>query len=253
MDVGINVDLSAKAKIKTKIHMFCAYSFLAYAGIFVLGWWVIAGFMPPHPPSASATEIVARLQANVLGIRIGMLLSMIAAMFYMPLTAIISYHIEKIEGYIGPLTWCQIMSGVCSVMLTYTPAMWWLITTFRLDRSPELTQTLNDIAWLNIVGGLTIYLPTLFTISIASFMDDSKNPVFPRWFGYMCLLVFFGQASGQLVFFFKTGPFAWNGLLAFYIPMIAFFVWFVVTFYLMRKATLEHSKRADWIPSGRTS
>jgi hypothetical protein len=140
------------------------------------------------------------------------------------------------------------MAGVCSVMLTYVPAMWWLIAVFRPDRSPELTQTLNDIAWLNIVGGLTIYLPTLFTISIASFMDDSEKPAFPRWFGYMCLLVFAGQASGQLVFFFKTGPFAWNGLFAFYIPMVAFFLWFVAAFYLMRKATLEHSQREDWMP-----
>jgi MFS family permease len=239
---------SARARIKTTIHMLCAYSFIGYAGIFVLGWWVIAGFMPPHPPTSTAPEIVARLQSNVLGIRIGMVLSMVAAMLYMPLTAIISYHIEKIEGYIGPLTWCQIMAGVCSVMLTYTPAMWWLVATFRLDRPPEETLMLNDIAWLNIVGGLTIYLPTLFTISIASFMDDSPAPAFPRWFGYMCILVFFGQASGQLIFFFKTGPFAWNGLFAFYIPMIAFFVWFVAAFYLMRKATIEHSRRPDWEP-----
>jgi len=241
------MNLEDRRRIKTNIHLFCAYSFLAYAGIFVLGWWVIAGFMPPHLPSAGAEQIVAQLKANVMGIRIGMVLSMVAAMFYMPLTAVIAYHIARIEGYIGPLTWCQIMAGVCSVMLTYLPAMYWLITVFRLDRAPEQTLMLNDIAWLNIVGGLTIYLPTLFTISIASFIDKSQQPVFPRWFGYICLMVFMGQASGQLVFFFKTGPFAWNGLFAFYIPMIVFFIWFIAAFYLMRKATLEHSQRPDWV------
>ncbi len=239
---------TTKAQIKTRIHLFCAYSLLAYAGIFVLGWWIIADFMPPHLPTAGPLEIVAAFQSNLTGIRIGMVLSMVAAMFYMPLTAIISYHIEKIEGYIGPLTWCQIMAGVCSVMLTYLPPMFWLITAFRLDRDPKLTQMLNDVAWLQIVGGLTIYLPTLFTISIASFMDKSEQPTFPRWFGYMCLLVFMGQSPGQLVFFFKTGPFAWNGLFAFYIPMIAFFLWFVAAFYLLRKATLLHSKMPDWAP-----
>ena len=94
---------------------------------------------------------------------------------------------------------------------------------------------------------MTIYLPTLFTITIAAFIDKSDRPAFPRWFGYMCFLVFMGQAPGQLLFFFKTGPFAWNGLFAFYVPMVVFFVWFVVAFYLLRKATLDHSQRADWV------
>jgi hypothetical protein len=31
-----------------------------------------------------------------------------------------------------------------------------------------------------------------------------------------------------LLLFFKTGPFSQNGVLVFYIPMIAFFVWIVV-------------------------
>jgi hypothetical protein len=30
-----------------------------------------------------------------------------------------------------------------------------------------------------------------------------------------------------LLLFFKTGPFSQNGVLVFYIPMIAFFVWIV--------------------------
>ena len=63
----------------------------------------------------------------------------------------------------------------------------------------------------------------------------------------MCIWVLLGQLPGQLLFFFKTGPFAWNGLFAFYLPMTVFFVWFIAAFYVMRKATLHYSKQPDWV------
>lgn len=240
-------DVSSRARIKTRIHLFCAWSMLFYAAGLIIGWWVIADFMPPIPPTDSGAEVLAIFQSKVTAIRIGMIVVMFASIFYMPLTGIVCYHITRIEGYVGPLTWVQVMGGVCSVMLTYVPAMWWLIGTFRLDRDPTQIQLLNDAGWLNIVGGLSIYLPTLITISIASFIDKSEVPAFPRWFGYMCIWVLLGQLPGQLLFFFKTGPFAWNGLFAFYLPMTVFFVWFVAAFYVMRKATLHYSKQPDWV------
>jgi hypothetical protein len=43
----------------------------------------------------------------------------------------------------------------------------------------------------------------------------------------------------QLIFFFYTGPFAWNGIFGFWIPLTAFGGWFVLTFVLLRKAILR--------------
>jgi len=40
-------------------------------------------------------------------------------------------------------------------------------------------------------------------------------------------------AGGGLAVFFKHGPFAWNGLVGFYIPIVAFSIWIgVMTYYM---------------------
>ena len=89
------------------------------------------------------------------------------------------------------------------------------------------------------MGGLTIYYPTIIVIAVASFLDKSPEPVFPRWFGYANIWLVILLLPGQMIFFFKTGPLAWNGLIAFYLAFLVFAMWFPVAFYLLRKAVLR--------------
>ena len=117
--------------------------------------------------------------------------------------------------------------------------MWWLIASFRPDRPEALTLMLSDAGWLQWVGGLTLYYPTIITIAVAAFIDKSPQPVFPRWFGYANLWVVLLLLPGQMIFFFKTGPFAWNGLIAFYLAFIVFAAWFPLAFYILRKAVTK--------------
>lgn len=138
------------------------------------------------------------------------------------------------------------MGAVCMAVLTFYPPMWWLISIYRLDRSAELILMLNDAAWLQWVGGLTIYYPTVATIAVAAFLDKSPEPAFPRWFGYANIWLIVLLLPGQLIFFFHDGPFAWNGLIAFYLAFTVFAMWFPVAFWLLRKAVLRlESKQAQ--------
>jgi hypothetical protein len=64
-------------------------------------------------------------------------------------------------------------------------------------------------------------------------MDRSTRPLWPRWVGYLNLWIALSGAGGGLAVFFKHGPFAWNGLVGFYIPIAAFTVWIAVMTYYM--------------------
>jgi hypothetical protein len=223
-------------RVNVRVLMFGAWAALLYPGLLILGWWAFAGFVPPPKPLASGHEIVTFYRAHATGIRVGMVITMFGAVMAMPLGATVAYFIRRIEGFTGPLTLLQVMGAVGMAVLTFLPAMWWLIAIFRLDRSPEITRTLSDAGWLQWVGGLTIYYPTIVTMAIASFIDKSEHPTFPRWFGYACLWLVGLLLPGQLIFFFKTGPFSWDGLISFYLAFVVFGLWFPVAFYVLRRA-----------------
>ncbi len=226
-------------RVNTKVLMIGAWAALLYPVLLILGWWCLAGFVPPIAPTATASELVSTYQQNAVWIRAGMVVTMLGATMAMPLGATVAYLISRIEGFFGPLSILQVMGAVGMAILTFYPPMWWLISIYRPERSAELTLTLSDAGWLQWVGGLTIYYPTIITIAIAAFIDKSPEPAFPRWFGYANLWLVILLLPGQMIFFFKTGPLAWNGLIAFYLAFIVFGLWFPVAFYVLRTAILR--------------
>jgi len=46
---------------------------------------------------------------------------------------------------------------------------------------------MNDAAWLQYMGAIAPFLFIQTSIAWAAFVDDSVDPIFPRWFGYMNL------------------------------------------------------------------
>ena len=67
-------------------------------------------------------------------------------------------------------------------------------------------------------------VPHFLIIPIVAFNDRRPEPAFPRWAGYLNLFVFIIVLPGQLMFFFYSGPFAWNGLVGIWIPLMGFAV-----------------------------
>lgn len=224
------------AGARYRVQMFGASSGYWYVLVLLLGWAGIAGFLPPHRPSADMTDIVAIFQRDLLRIRVGMIFLMIGAALCIPFTAALAQYVARIEGKPGVLTYSVIGGGICNTILTFYPAIFWLVAAYRPDRSPELVYLLNDWAWLQLIGGATIFWPLALAMAFAALCDSSKNPVFPRWSGWAALWIFFVILPDQLLFFFKRGPFAWNGLFGIWLPLAAFGGWFILTSALMVRA-----------------
>lgn len=225
-----------------RIELFAAWSALAYVGLLFIGWWPIAGFYPMHEPSAGPDEIAQLYAGREFRIALGMVVVMWSAVFYIPFGALIAQHVAEIEGKARVLTYTVIMAAFANAMLTFYPPMWWVIATFRgAERGVQLLQMLNDAGWIQFLGALSLAIPINLAIALAAFMDKRPAPVFPRWVGFFNLWVFVLLLPSQMLFFFRHGPFAWNGIIAIGIPLSVFAVWFPVMFYYLRRAALRRT------------
>jgi hypothetical protein len=102
-----------------------------------------------------------------------------------------------------------------------------IVAAFRPYRHPELTQTLNDLAWIPFVMVFSAVLVQCLAIGIA-IINGGDQDVMPRWAGYFNFWIAVLLFPAVLIPFFKTGPFAWQGALEFWLAAGVFFGWIVV-------------------------
>ena len=242
-------NMNTMALGKGKAQLLGAWCGIGYMVTLMVGWWNIAGFIPPISPSASAEEVAALFQSDFTRIRVGMIFVMFSALIFIPFAAAMCRELSRIEGGAGVLTFTCALGGAGNMALSFYPAVWWLAAAFRPERAPELLMLVNDLSWLQFIGGLSMYLAMPLSLIGAMFLyGDTK--VFPRWAIYLNAWTIVLELPGQLLFFFHSGPFAWNGIFGLYLPITAFTAWFVVMFYVMRKSAMQEIADARNVAPG---
>lgn len=142
--------------MNTRMQLLCAWSGPAFVLLLGLGWVGLAGYLPPHSPSASAQEIAAIYFRDSLNIRVGMMIGMFATGFYVPWSTLIYVLMRRIEGTDQPvLSLTQLISGALGTTVFLVPAMIWTVAAFRVDNDPEIIRILNDFGWIF----LTVVVP----------------------------------------------------------------------------------------------
>lgn len=237
--------------MNTRTQMACLWCGPAAIVLFMVGFWFVAGLVPPPSPDDSAREIQALYQDNTDMLRLGLVLTMVAGALTGPFVAAISTQLKRIEGRYSPLAYTQLGLGMLGVLLFIFPVMVMQTAAFRPDRDPDTLLMLNDLAWLPFVG---VFSPALFqglAIAVAIFKDKDAQ-VLPRWLGYFNVWVVLAFVPAALIYFFKDGPFAWNGVFTFWLPLTVFSVWFLVMFVALRRAiqaqALEEQEQQAALP-----
>jgi hypothetical protein len=230
---------------QSNLQLIAAWCGFWYIVVVLIGWGLVAGFLPPIHPSAPQSAIATTFMSDYFRIRFGMILTMFAALVFIPFTAVLCQYLARIEGRVGILSFSALLGGAATMCLTFYPALWWLIAAYRPGRPPEIVYLLDDVAWLQFLGGVSIYLAMPLSVIVAAFCDTSAEPVFPRWVGYANIWLILILIPDQLLFFFYTGPFAWSGLFGFWLPLLGFGGWPPFTFYFLRKAVLRDRQRMN--------
>ncbi len=186
----------------------------------------IAGFIPPSAPSASAERIVQLYADNTAAIRIGLVISMLGSALLVPYAIAISGQLKRIDGA-KALADTQMVSCALLSLEFITPIAVWMAASFRFDdQIAEVTRAVHDVGWILFMTVIWSLWVQLISIGVAILIDRKAKPTLPRWLGYLNFWVAILILPAGTVLFFKTGPFAWNGIVGLYVPLAAFLVWF---------------------------
>jgi len=224
------------------LGVWCGVGFLV---LFGLGWWLLAGYLPPTSPALSANEIAAFYQENTGRIRLGLMITMFSAILVAPWVAVIAVQMKRIEGDYPVLAYTMLVAGAAGIVILFLPAMIWTTAAFRPERDAELIMLLNDFGWLLFVMTFSPFFVQNMAVGLAIFSDKAPVPIFPRWLGYLNIWVAILLVPGGVVTFFKVGPFAWDGILAFWMPLVVFFGWFLVMAVALTKAIKQQAAPAQ--------
>jgi hypothetical protein len=222
--------------LTNRILTLCAWAGPATVVVALIGW-LIAGVLPIPLGSESSVEQVVNFYSHDTRVVAGLVISSLGVCLVFPLIAVIAVYMVRMEGRTPILTFLQLITGAATGVFLLLPLLLMTTIAFRPDRSPELTMTLNDIAWLLFITPIAPFMIQNVAIGVAILND--KRQTLPRWVGYVNFWIAFSFIPDPLAFFFHSGPFAWRGIFIFWLALTTYAVFLIVMGLTLRKAIRE--------------
>ena len=221
--------------MNTKLQRLCAWSGFAAMTVFFLGL-IVATFFPPISPGLTAEQVAEYYQTHQLQILVGSLILIISAAFAGPFAAAIFCQLSRMEGQRPVCSMGQFASGIANIAFFILPGVLFAAMAYRPDRNVDALYAMHDIAWMVTMFPWTVGAMQVVCVGAAVLIHGSATTVYPRWVGFFCMWIALGMTTSSVIIFFKIGPFAWDGIVGFWIPATVFGLWFGVMSWMTVKA-----------------
>jgi len=220
---------------------------LTFTLMYGLAVWVLIKMIPPPAARLGPEEIAAFYRGRQDEIRVGAVLCAWTAGFMVPITCVVAEQLRRLE--VGRV-WTNMTllgGGLMSIWLALPP-IFWGVAAFTPTRDAEVTALMHELGTLTFVTTDQHYIFMWVAVAFICFMQtDVPHSPFPRWFGYLTAWAAFMFEAGALAFLTRTGPFAWNGVLVLWVPILVFSLWIAIQSYLLLKAL--KAQQADRQPA----
>jgi len=214
-------------------------------------WWVMVIFyqlygvlfflvtrvQPPASPAWETSMVVQWFNDRHSGLLVGFGVVFLISGMCAPMNALLAYSmrrmsVSRIFGYSY-----LIMYSLSAIPGMLVMAIAMTVGAMRPDRDPELMSWLYDFAFLSFEGTMGVFLIGSLVWMLAILLDE--NRVFPKWFGYPNLCNALTEVVVAPAWIFKSGAFAWNGTIAWWINMGVFVTYTIVFLTLLRRMILR--------------
>lgn len=223
-------------KSEFNLWRLCILAGPTFMGVFIVFWGIMGHNIPPWNADLPASTIANWFRTEANTIRTGMVVSMTTA----PLYCVWGLGIARVMSRVVPKDSLLIDLQVWGAGLTVIPVLvttsFWLTGAYRPDGLPDYAlQMLYDMAWLLIDLAYFTTSIQLFAVGVAFLKDKRAQMLVPKFVSWWAIWVGFMFIAECLMPFFKSGPFARDGMLNFWIEFLIWFVWCpTLTFYLVK-------------------
>ncbi|MCV7065904.1 hypothetical protein H7H51_09535 [Mycolicibacterium farcinogenes] len=238
-------DTAGSYWLNARVQRWFVFSGVAAVPVMFLGL-VLARVFPAHNATWSADRIVEIYSRHSDVIQLGCLLMMISFAVWGWWQAVISLWVWRMESSRYPvLTFATLILAAINTMVVEIMSIMYAVAAFRAGRiNPEITLTLNDLAWFFYYYTWPPYVLWLIAIAIAILRD--RSALFPRWLAWFTLaqVVTILPNSLQTFSFGLVGPFAWDGFVTCVVVASFHGVWTVLlAVYILKAISREEKDR----------
>ena len=200
----------------------CFGSIPFFYTLFGLIFVLLARIMPPQSPTASGADVLAYMTAPKLGL--GMALLALSLGLASLASGVIVVQMQRMEGVSPVLPYAYLTAlAVAGVPGCLFPGFVFALGVFRPEYSLQIQQMLYDIGFQSFVGSLGCFVVQYLAFAVAIFLDRRK--IFPKWLGYLTIWALVTELVAIPIWITRTGPFAWDGLLSFWLGTAIFVGW----------------------------
>lgn len=251
LSVNVQPTITAKQpwyKNKKLDQLICFWSVPVFYNLFGLVFVPLSWMMPPRSPAASTEKVVEFMQSPNL------LLASTILILSIGLAAVGNaiYMCQMRRMSVSPAFRFAFMAGsiVGAMVGCLFPMFCFGLGAFRPDYDPKILAMLYDFGYLSFIGSLGCFCLNWSMLGLSILLD--KNNILPKWLGYYTVWQYVTELFAATVWIAKTGPFAWDGLLAFWFNMIIYVPWQMIVYYqiyqAIKKQPIEELGNAQLVP-----
>lgn len=227
-----------------KIALCCTWAFVALT---VIGWLGIAHFYAPAPAGFSAQDTkIWFAETYKWQTIVGCTLLYIGSALLTPGSIQWGIMLAKIEGQRPVWSITTAVCGIFISLIVFLNACAWIVCSYRATTSPDVIQAFYDWAWFAFLFGWIYLAIEMVASAMVELKDKSDQPIVPRWMAWATLLSAMTMLGAIGPAFFKVGPFAYDGLIAFYVPVGVWGSYLVLTnWFMYQKLNREQEEQRN--------
>ena len=219
----------------------------AVALIWISAFFLFPGFLHPMSPTMSAEEVAGFYRDEVARIRYSMILFNWFGVGLVPVVVLLALQVRRMAHRTPILSYSLIACAGGPPALFLIANMFWLLGAFRPDRAPELTMLFNDLAWITFSVMVSYLIAQCLLLALAIYWDRNDTKVFRPWVAHFNVATAVALMPAAFTALALDGPFAWDGLLSFWLKNIAIATWIVVMGVVLGQTIMRQRRGAEQV------